>query len=49
MKKYHKNPRDITAKQLKLLKRDLEELGDLSGIVHDVNTDVCRSGSGCAA
>ena len=38
MKPYHKNPRTITEDQYKLLERDLKKLGDLSGIVHDVNS-----------
>ena len=45
MKKYHKNPRALTKKQFELLKRDLQELGDLSGIVHDINSDEIISGN----
>lgn len=37
-KEYHKNPRKITEKQFIQLKKNLLELGDLSGIVHDINT-----------
>lgn len=35
---YSKNSRKISEKQLELLKRDIEQLGDLSGIVHDLNS-----------
>lgn len=45
MKEYHKNPRKITAKQLEQLKANIKELGDLSGIVHDLNTDEIISGN----
>jgi hypothetical protein len=45
MKSYHKNPRTLSEKQFKLLKRDLEELGDLSGIVHDEVTDEIIGGN----
>lgn len=45
MKEYHKNPRKITAKQLEQLKANIEELGDLSGIVHDLNTDEIIAGN----
>ena len=45
MKTYHKNPRTLTEKQFKLLKANLEELGDLSGIVHDINSDEIISGN----
>jgi hypothetical protein len=45
MKQYHKNPRTLSEKQFKLLKRDLAELGDLSGIVHDLNSDEIISGN----
>ena len=38
-KQYHKNPRQITTKQMTMLAHDLAELGDLSGIVHNLNTD----------
>jgi len=33
------NPRQITRKQFERLKADLDELGDLSGVVHDLNSD----------
>lgn len=39
MKEYNKNPRKITPKQLEQLKANIQELGDLSGIVHDLNTE----------
>ena len=45
MKEYHKNPRRITPKQLEQLKANIQELGDLSGIVHDLNTDEIISGN----
>lgn len=45
MNQYHKNPRTLTERQYKLLKRDLEALGDLSGIVHDVNSDEIIGGN----
>jgi len=45
MNKYHKNPRMLTEKQFKLLERDLKELGDLSGIVHDINSNEIISGN----
>lgn len=38
MEFYHKNPRQITPIQLENLEKWLEELGDLSGIVHDLNS-----------
>lgn len=37
-KPYHANPRHMTAKQDKLLTAHLRELGDLGGIVHDLNS-----------
>lgn len=45
MKNYHKNPRQIKGKQFKDLQTWLLELGDLSGIVHDLNTDEVVSGN----
>lgn len=45
MKQYHKNPRKITDAQLQQLKENIQELGDLSGIVHDLNTDEIISGN----
>lgn len=44
-KQYHKNPRQITSKQMTRLALDLEQLGDLSGIVHDLNTDELIGGN----
>ena len=44
-KPYHKNPRQITAKQYKALAIDLAELGDLGGIVHDLNSDEIIAGN----
>lgn len=45
MKNYHKNPRTITTKQFTELKEWLRELGDLSGIVHDLNSDEIIGGN----
>jgi len=44
-RQYHKNPRQITTKQMTMLAHDLAELGDLSGIVHDLNTDEIIGGN----
>jgi len=44
-KLYHKNPRQITAKQYEALAVDLAELGDLGGIVHDLNSDEIIGGN----
>jgi hypothetical protein len=45
VKNYHKNPRQIKDKQFANLRAWLLELGDLSGIVHDLNTDEVISGN----
>lgn len=45
MKPYHKNPRQITGRQMADLGAHLAELGDLSGIVHDLNTDEIIGGN----
>lgn len=45
MQQYSKNPRKITDAQLEQLKSNIKELGDLSGIVHDLNTDEIISGN----
>lgn len=45
MKPYHKNPRQIKEKQFQDLRAWLLELGDLSGIVHDLNSDEVISGN----
>lgn len=45
MKEYHKNPRKITEKQLEQLRENMKEFGDISGIVHDLNTDEIISGN----
>lgn len=45
MKPYHKNPRQITKKQFDELKANLAYLGDLSGIVHDLNSDEIIGGN----
>ena len=44
-KPYHKNPRQITRKQMAALEADLAELGDLGGIVHDLNSDEIIGGN----
>lgn len=45
MKKYHKNPRYIKEGPFTDLRRWLVELGDLSGIVHNLNTDETVTGN----
>jgi len=45
MQPYSKNPRQITHKQMDDLKKTLAELGDLSGIVHDLNSDQIIGGN----
>ena len=45
MKPYHKNPRKISDRQREQLKRWLAELGDLSGIVHNLPTDEIIGGN----
>ena len=45
MKTYHKNPRRITDKQIGDLRDSLHDLGDLSGIVHDLNSDEIIGGN----
>ena len=44
-KPYHKNPRQITASQYEALAIDLAELGDLGGVVHDLNSDEIIGGN----
>lgn len=44
-KQYYKNPRQITTKQMTALGHDLLKYGDLSGIVHDLNTDEIIGGN----
>jgi hypothetical protein len=44
-KQYHKNPRQITTKQMTRLALTLEKLGDLSGIVHELNTNALIGGN----
>ncbi|TGE08271.1 hypothetical protein [Hymenobacter fodinae] len=36
---WHNNPRQITKEQFELLQESLGELGDLSGVVHDLNSN----------
>lgn len=45
MKRYHKNPRKITRLEQEQLTHWLTELGDLSGIVHDLNSDEIIGGN----
>lgn len=45
MKNYHKNPRKITQENLEDLAKWMRELGDLGGIVHDLNSDEIISGN----
>lgn len=45
MKPFHKNPRQITTKQFSDLGRWMDEFGDLSGIVHDLNSDEIIGGN----
>ena len=45
VKQYHKNPRTLTDRQRRDLARNLRELGDLSGIVHDLNSDEIIGGN----
>src|SRR3990167_4405526 len=45
MKHYEHNPRQISKKELSQLKKDLEELGDLGGVVHDLTTDEIIGGN----
>lgn len=45
MKQYHKNPRQISGKQFDQLSATLQDLGDLSGIVHDLNSDEIIGGN----
>lgn len=45
MNPYHKNPRQITEKQFNNLCQTLDELGDVSGIVHDLNSDEIIGGN----
>ena len=44
-KPYHKNPRQITVKQFDNLADTLARLGDLSGVVHELNTDEIIGGN----
>lgn len=45
MEKYHKNPRKIGDEKREKLKANLFELGDLSGVVHDLNSDEIIGGN----
>lgn len=42
---YHKNPRQITRKQMAALGVTMDDLGDLSGIMHDLDTDEILTGN----
>jgi len=43
--KFANNPRQITARQFKTLKKHLEQLGDLSGIIYCRNNDAYTGGN----
>jgi len=45
LKHYANNPRQISKKELAQLKKDLAELGDLSGFVHNLETDEIIGGN----
>lgn len=45
MKLFEHNPRKITKTQFERLEVDLDEFGDLGGIVHDLNSDEVISGN----
>lgn len=45
MKNYHKNPRKIGDVKKERLRDNLLELGDLSGVVHDLNSDEIIGGN----
>ena len=45
MKPYHNNPRQISKKQHERLTHTLSKLGDLSGIVHNLETDEVIGGN----
>src|SRR6185436_15214377 len=45
MKSYAKNPRKISEQQLQELEAYLRELGDLGGVVHDLNSDQIIGGN----
>ena len=45
MKPYHKNPRQITKKKFERLNDTLARLGDLGGIVHNLETDEIIGGN----
>lgn len=45
MKLYQNNPRRISKKRLAELQAGLDELGDVSGIVHDLNSDQVIGGN----
>lgn len=45
MKEFWKNPRSISDFEMNQLKKNIEELGDLSGITHDINTDEIITGN----
>ena len=45
MEKYQHNPRKWTAEQKRKLRDNLRELGDISGVVHDLNSDQIVGGN----
>jgi hypothetical protein len=44
-KNYHKNARKITKEELEMIRQNISELGDISGIVHDLNSDEIIGGN----
>lgn len=44
-KEYHKNPRKITPEEIDMIRKNLIELGDISMIVHDLNSDEIIGGN----
>lgn len=45
MRQFHKNPRQITTKQYSDLEIWLKKYGDLSGVIHDLNSDQVIGGN----
>jgi hypothetical protein len=45
VKHYHKNPRTLTSQASKKLRETMKEFGDLSGIIHNIETDEIIGGN----
>lgn len=45
LKEFHKNPRKISQYELSVLKKNIEDLGDLSGITIDITTNEIITGN----